>query len=206
MKSYNLLFAVLLVLLGGCYPQGPEYTEEMDIVFTTYDEQYDFTSKSTYAMPDQIVVDVDIENGDTSFVYMDAKYAIPILNEIDENMLAYGWSKVAINENPDLLMMPAGLSSTTYFYGWWYDWWWGGWYPWWGWYYPPYYPVVGSYTTGTLMMVLADPNAAEDNPVKQTPITWLSASNGIFNYSYDVTRVTDAIEKSFAQSPYLNID
>lgn len=206
MKKPLLGFAMLALLsigLWGCYPGGPEYYEDTDVVFTTYDKEFDFLDRSTYAMPDKIVVDVEIKNGDTTFIYMKDAFAGPILQAIDRNMQALGWAKVGINAEPDLVLTPAGMKSTTYFYSYWYDWWYGGWYPGWGWYYPPYY-TVSSYTTGSFIMVLADPNL--DNPVGRTTPFWLGASNGLLSGAYDLNRVTEAIDQAFAQSPYLNIN
>jgi hypothetical protein len=194
---------LLLFLLAGCYPQGPEYAEDTDIVYTTYDDKYDFDAGNTFAMPDQIVTDVKIEDGETTYVYMKPAFATPILQAIKKNMEAKGWQQVGLAANPNVILTPAGLSSTTYFYSYWYDWWYGGWYGgYWGWYYPPYY-TVSSYTTGTLIMVISDPNQAANSPIDRSPAVWVGAANGLASYSYNVTRVTNAIDKAFAQSPYL---
>lgn len=114
--------------MWGCYPSGPDYVEDLDVVYTTYNDKYDFASKSTYSMPDKIVVDVQIDKGDTTYVYMKDKFATPILEAIDKNMKDKGWTKVDISKNPDLLVSPAAISSTTYYYSYWYDWYYGGYY------------------------------------------------------------------------------
>ena len=100
---------------------------------------------------------------------------------------------------PDLLLAPAAWETTTIFY--WYDywyWWWGGYYPGW-----PYYPPVyySSYTTGTLLMNLIDPDelGSNGNPILQ----WSGAINGILTKSYNATRVNNLIDKVFTISPYL---
>ena len=191
--------AVLVVLFSGCYPQGPDFIEDLDIVVTRHEDGYDFTPKQTYAMPDRIVkITGDRIEGDAP-VYIPDAIATPILAAIDKNMLALGYTKVAVSANPDLLMTPASWETTTiqYYYDYWY-WWYGGYYPYWGWGYPAY---VSSYTTGTLFMGLVDPDvvAANGNPIRQ----WSGAANGILQYSFDVTRVTRAVDKAFAASPYL---
>jgi len=193
----------ILALLAACYPKGPEYVEEIDVVFTTYDDKYNFDAKATFAMPDQIVVDIDIEEGDTIYEYMKPAFATPILQAIQTNMQNRGYSRVAPSANPDLVLTPAGISSTTYFYSYWYDWWYGGYWGWgWGWYYPPYY-TVSSYTTGSLIMVIADPKQSSNTPINRSPALWLSVSNGLLTGAYDVSRVTAAINQAFVQSPYL---
>ena len=192
----------LMVLLGACYPNGPEYVEDADVVATSYDVKYDFKSQSTFAMPDQIVVDVEIEQGDTTYEYMAPKFATVILDAIQKDMESLGWERVDIDEDPDVLLTPAAMSSTTYFYTYWYDWWYGGWYGGWGWYYPPYY-TVGSYTAGTMLLVLADPSQASESPINRSQAIWVAAANGLLTGYYDISRVTDAVHQAFKQSPYL---
>jgi len=189
------------LLFSGCYPDGPDYTEDLDVVYTTFDDSYDFQSQSTYSRPDQIVVDVEIaNNGDTIYEFMKPIYADQILQRIDENMSNLGWTKVPIGDGPDVLLQPAGISSTTYFYSYWYCWWYGGWYGGWGWYYPPYY-TVSSYTTGSMVIVISDPNL--DSPINSSPTAWVAAANGLLTDSGNVGRALDGIDQAFAQSPYL---
>ena len=197
---------MLVLILSGCYPKGPDYVEDLDIVYTSYDEGFDFKARSTYARPDSIVVEVDIDrNGDTTLIYMKPRFSDPILAEIDKNMQAYGWTKVGVGDDPDILVLPAGTSSTTTYYSWWYDWWYGGWWGWYGWYYPPYYSV-GSITTGSLIIVITDPNSAENSPINKAEASWIAVFNGILTSGNNINRVTDGIEQSFEQSPYLQIN
>ncbi len=198
MKTKLATVLPIMVLLGACYPKGPDYVEDADVVATSYDVKYDFKAKSTFAMPDKIVVDVTIDRGDTTYEYMLPAFATPILAAIQSDMEKYGWQRVDIDEDPDVVLTPAGISSTTYFYSYWYDWWYYGW----GWYYPPYY-TVSSYTTGTLLMVLADPSQAANSPINRSQAVWTAAGNGLLTGYYDITRATDAIHQAFAQSPYL---
>lgn len=198
----KLVLSVLAgVLFFGCYPGGPDYTEDLDVVYTTYSQDYNFASKSTYAMPDKIVTDVKIDNGDTTYVYMKDVFAQPILQTIQKNMTNLGWTLVDISKNPDVLVTPAAWTTTSYFYSYWYDWWYGGWYCcWYGWYYPPYY-TISSYTTGTLAITIADPK--EETPTGRTETKWIFAGNGLVSGTYNVNRALEAIDNGFAQSPYL---
>jgi hypothetical protein len=191
--------AVLVVLIGGCYPQGPDFIEDLDIVVTRFEDGYNFSAKQTYARPDKIVkVTGDRREGEDP-EYIPDVVATPILAAMDKNMTALGYTKVDVSANPDLLLTPASWETTTisYYYDYWY-WWYGGYYPYYGWGYPAY---VSSYTTGTLFMALVDPDviSANGNPIRQ----WSGAANGILTYTYDATRITRAVDKAFAQSPYL---
>jgi hypothetical protein len=193
------LLTLGIALLWGCYPGGPDYAEEMDIVLTKHEADYDFAAKSTYAMPDRIVkITGNLTEGDDPEFIPDIT-AAKILAQIELNMDELGWVKVDVSENPDLLLTPAAWETTTiyYYYDYWY-WWYGGYYPYWG-YYPPMY--VTSYTTGTLLMTLIDPTIEGSNgiPVRQ----WSGALNGILTGSYNATRINSLIDKAFDVSPYL---
>ena len=52
----NVFFIISLTfLLVSCYPDGPDYYEDLDLVYTNYDDTFDFASKGTFAMPENIV-------------------------------------------------------------------------------------------------------------------------------------------------------
>lgn len=201
----NLIKLFMMTLTGlslaGCYPSGPDYAEELDVVYTDYDNQFDFKSKSTYSIPSKIVVDIE-ENIDGSIdtVYMKDVYAQPILKSIKSNMTKKGWTETTIDNNPDMLVTPAGISSTTVFYSYWYDWWYGGYYGGWGWYYPPYYSV-SSITTGSLVIVMASPKT--DSAINSVPRAWLTSISGVLSGDYNLSRVEKGINQAFNQSPYL---
>src|SRR6478609_1397258 len=90
----------LSMLLLGCYPEGPEYTEDLDIVLTNYEQSYNFAAKGTYARPDKIVKITGNLVGDDEPSYIPDKIAAPILAQIDKNMAALGWTKVDIAATP----------------------------------------------------------------------------------------------------------
>jgi hypothetical protein len=192
-KKY-LTFAVLGFLLVGCYPDGPESYEELDVVYTNYTETFDFDSKGTYAMPDSIVkVTGNLAEGEKP-EYVKEPYNTQILQKIEENMSELGWTRVNIPENADLVLFPAIWTNTTIVY----------WYDYWCWYYYYYcgwgYPMATSYTTGTFVMTLVSNDAEFIEPSS----VWTAAVNGLLSGSYDILRVTKAIDQAFEQSPYLD--
>lgn len=197
-KQVTITLLTLGFLLGGCYPQGPEYVEDLDVVITNHNADYDFNAKGNYAMPDKIVkITGNLSEGDAPVFIPDA-IATQILSQIESNMNDLGYTRVDIDADPNLLLTPASWETTTilYWYDYWY-WWWGGYYPGWG--YPPVY--VSSYTTGTLVMSLVDPTveSANGNPIPQ----WTGAINGLLTGVYDPIRVNKAIDQAYTQSPYL---
>ncbi len=45
------MILALALSVGSCYPGGIEYYEDTDIVFRSFESDYDFMQKNTYAMP-----------------------------------------------------------------------------------------------------------------------------------------------------------
>ena len=202
MKILKVLSLTAIVfLLTQCYPEGPEYIDELDLVYSNYDPATDFTAKQTYAIPDKIMkIDDDlISGGDPN--YVKDMYAKPMLDKIKQNMSNYGWTLVNKDANPDVLLAPVAYElTTTYYYGGGYwDWWYGGWY---GWYYP--YPVTTSYTTGSLVVTMLDPNNL--SPDEKMRAVWTFVVNGLLEgTSTEFTaRFTKGINQAYTQSPYLN--
>jgi len=199
MKRTFIYYAILVLMLISCYPEGPEYYEDLDLVYTNYDVNYNFTGGSTYSMPDRIVrITGDlIEGEDPEFI--DEPYNTQILNRIETNMNALGWTRVENPDEADLVLMPASWTNTTIYY--WYDYWcwYYYWYCGWGWYYPGY---ATSYTTGTLVMTLV---ASGEDYVEPSRV-WTGAINGLLSGAFNINRVNKGVDQAFKQSPYLDIN
>jgi hypothetical protein len=198
------LIAVLMIAsqfaLWGCYLEGPEYTDDLDLVVSNYDNTFDFVSKGTYSLPDKIVK----ITGDPTAPpeYIKDIYGIPILAEIKANMTALGWTLVDVNASPDVQLLPAAWTTTTIvtggyyggYYCWYYPYYCGG-----GWYYP--YTPVSSYSTGTMLMSMVNPN--QESTDGSLPLVWTAAMNGLMSGTYDIDRIKKGINQAFAQSPFL---
>jgi len=52
-----------------------------------------------------------------------------------------------------------------------------------------------------MIMSLSDPT--NDNPINQSPVSWIGAMNGLLSGNNDVARVLEGIDQAFAQSAYL---
>lgn len=209
MKIVNFVAAAFLgLLLTQCYPDGPDYVEEIDLTYTNYDNKYDFKAQSTYAMSDSIIViDEGIVDGSSSRAkFVKPVYSNPIIKSINDNMKDLGWTKVDVNANPDVIIHNAYTElTTTYmsYYGGYYDWWYGGYYGgYYGWYYP--YPVTYSYTTGNLITNMVDTKSIDFSPAGNGTVVWLSVVNGLADYSNFASRVNQGVNQAFVQSPYLN--
>ncbi|WP_373399245.1 DUF4136 domain-containing protein [Algoriphagus halophilus] len=210
----KLLKITLILTLGvfalSCSPGGADFIDELDLVYTNYDVSYDFQSKSTYSLPDKVVLITDDfiggEPGDEP-EYLDPKYGNLILSSIRSNMNDLGYTEVNSSVNPDLIILPS-VSQTDkiyYYYDWWYwSWFYPGWGPGWGWWYPGYYPpTISRYRTGTLLMQMTDPNAIDET--EKVPVFWTGIFNGLIEGSENSinNRVNASINQAFDQSPYL---
>ena len=195
MKKKFVFYLSIIIILGSCYPQGPEYYEDLDVVFTNFDDQFDFASKGTYSMPDKIVkIEGDLAEGEEP-EYVKEPQNTQMLQKMEANMSALGWTKIEDPADADLVLFPAVWTNTTIYY----------WYDYWCWYYPYYcgwgwgYPSVSSYTTGTLVMTLV----ADGEDYIEPSRVWTAAANGLLSGAYNTTRVNNAIDQAFEQSPYL---
>ena len=76
------------LLIAGCYPGGPDYTEELDVVLTYHNPDYNFGTKPTYAMPDKIVkIEGNLlEGGNPGICSANRITLTQMLDEIENNM------------------------------------------------------------------------------------------------------------------------
>jgi len=205
-NKITIIFIGLLTMLPGCYPDGPDYVEDLDLVVTQHDTSFDFQTLSTFAIPDTVVkITGNLASGEP-IEFVNQAYATIVVNSIRENLTNDGWTEVAKNANPDVIILPSTIQSTTtvYYYDYGY---WGWYYPYsyWGWYYP--YPIYGgSYTSGSVFIQMTYPagQTASDN----IPVIWTAILNGLLEGSTSSiqSRVVSGINTSFQASPYLNLN
>lgn len=200
MRKIALYLSVLGLILTSCYPDPVIYTEDLDMVYTDYDNGFSFTSMQTYAMPDSIVKVVSEISSPEDLEFIEEPYNTQILKAIADNMTAMGYQRVENPEEADLVLLPAAWSNTTVVY--WYDYWcWYYYYYCGSGYYPPYYNTT-TYTTGTLVMGLV---YSGDDHIEAEKV-WAGAVNGVLTGSNNVDRAVKGINQAFSQSPYLNIN
>jgi len=196
MKKKFIFYLSIIILLGSCHPGGIEYYEDTDVVYTNYDDSFDFQSKGVYAIPDKIVkLEGELLEGEEP-AFVKEPYNTQMLNQIKSNMTTLGWTTTEDPADADLVMFPAVWTNTTLYY----------YYDYWCWYYYYYcggwgwgYPSVSSYTTGTLLMTLV---ADGDEYIDPTRV-WTANINGLLSGAYNSSRVTKSIDQAFTQSPYL---
>lgn len=200
MKKKFIFYLSIIILLGSCYPGGIEYYEDTDVVYTDYDDEFDFQSKGVYSIPDKIVkITGELTEGEEP-EYVKEPYNTQMLNQMKSNMTALGWTEYEGQEpnEADLVLFPAVWTNTTVQY----------WNNYWCWYNPYYcgwgwgYPTVTSYTTGTLMMTLLADGEDYIDPTR----VWTANINGLLSGAYNTARVTKGIDQAFTQSSYLKVN
>jgi len=210
-----IVIAGIAIAMTACYPGGAEYTSDTDIILTNYNPDFDFKSVQTYFLSDTINYILD----DTTKP-VDRQYDKDIIDALDRNLGARGYSRIAdtTGPEPDVMILVSAIKIKNYQvyggYPYWGTGWGWGWYKstnyWgypgygWGWGYPYYPTYVTSYETGTVIWDLFDPDNIDDED-KIISVEWTGAINGVLGSSVSntKTRITDGIDQAFRQSPYI---
>jgi Domain of unknown function (DUF4136) len=198
-SKHTLLYIIVLtgfinLILASCYPGGDIAVSETDVVTTFRNEEADFSTKKTYSMPDSVTVITDED--ETADIDPDVEQQI--LSAIERNMELSGFDLAADPDQADVLVAPLATSN-SWVGGGCYPWYWDSWYYYPGWCYPYYY----TYKTGTLFIIMVDPEHAEDDSIENA--LWVSVINGMLSSSSETeVRVDQDIDQAFAQSPYLS--
>jgi len=188
---FFLLFTSFVFILNSCYPGDSLTAADTDVIATFFSKDADFSTKMTYATPDSIVR-ID-EDGNP--IIDPGPYDQQILNRINQNLQLMGYTEVQDPANADVHVVTF-VTTTLWVSGGCYNWWWGWWYP-----YPGYcYPVVYTYSTGTILITMTDP----ENQATLDAL-WIAGINGILedNSAGISTRINNNIDQAFKQSPYL---
>lgn len=201
-----------LLLVAGvtaCSPEGATFVEEQDVVYTNYNKGFEFTSKSTYALPDEVIsVTNNGDAGDSDQPeFLPPQFASPILATLRSNMNALGYREVDESADPDLILLPMMLQTTQVYY--YYDWWYWSWYypgygPGWGWYYPGYYPpMVTEVRSGSIFVQMTSPK--DINADQEIAVQWIAIVNGLLEGELGdaANRIDRTLDQAFSQSPYL---
>jgi hypothetical protein len=212
--TYGLLLfqlAAWAALATGCHPDDPTSVAELDVVATAHDDTVDFGTIGTYAMPDSVVEIVPPESVGTTLPFNHA-YDQLILDGVTEHLAALGYTRVTTIDPanlPDVLVTVRGIAvRNTDIYAF-YPWW-----PYWGWYWPCCYgpgwgvgyPIVSveQYDVGTIAIDMWDLRRS-DPETETIPAVWVAALRGLLEgAAADAPfRIDQAIDRAFAQSPYL---
>jgi len=188
---FFLLFTSFGFLFNSCYPGETLTAADSDVIATFFNPNADFSTKMTYAIPDSI----DRIDKDGNPVSDPGPFDAQIISRIKQNLNGLGFTEQQNPANADVLVV-AFINKTTWASGGCYPWGYGWWYP-----YPGYcYPVVYTYSTGTLLIVMADRQSQGS-----TDALWVAGINGLLEDTSSgiATRLVNNINQAFKQSPYL---
>ncbi len=204
MKLVKLsIIAFLSVWIVSC-SWGPGNLDEIhdQILTIAYKSpEANFANYKTFAVSDSMSVVIDESKKRVKDEQSEKIYKL-----IVQNLTKLGYTEVEIPDTPDLLVDLGYIQSTkvTVYPNYWsdWDWWWDyGKYPWYPW--QPYYPypmpsIVSSYTTGSLIIDMADVTKVKD---KTVPIVWHGIIRGILNEIYTEARLVKAVSEVFTILP-----
>ena len=165
-------------------------------------------------MPDSVVAIVPPESVATALPF-NHDYDDLILNGVAEHLAALGYTRLPTfdpDNPPDVVVTIRGIAvrNTDIYvsYPWWGYWGWYGWPccygPGWG----VGYPIVTAveYDVGTIVVDMWDRRRTDESQTEgRVPAIWVAALRGLLTDSpADAPfRIDQAIDRAFAQSPYL---
>lgn len=208
-----LSLAVLLVAAASCQKE-PDLDKLSGnfMVYTEYDRNADFSSYSTFYLPDTIkILGSKVTNWvGTEFSQPDGDpNAEKIITATAVNLENRGYIRI---DDPDLrttadIGIQLSYVEDTYYVTYyntpyyWYDWWWGyNWGPAWGYMYPPY-TMTYSYQVGSLLGEMIYIDKAESKLYPMWSFCVIGSMSG--STHTDVSRTVDGINQAFNQSPYV---
>lgn len=204
MKHLGLMLTVSLALfMSSCYPEGADTVEDYDVAITNYDKGADFSSFSTFAIPDTIVYFANDKNAK-----LDHQFDEQIIQVVTDNFIKRGYSKVENPETASFIVTVSAFSNVNYSY--YIDNWYNNWNWYWGWWpggvfnpYYPWYPVsVYAYQSGSVVIDMISTTARSDNKVN---VIWSGIADGLLQGTQQsiINRVNTQLNQCFIQSPYL---
>ena len=203
-----IFISTLLLLALAC--QKEPYSQDNDgeyLVYTSPAKDVTFSEFRTFDIADSVLVIGQTKNP----YYSQSDKALALIQAYRTNMEKLGYIYLPSNPDAQLGIQVTYAEDTERFVQyyddpyWWLDYpgYWpaGYWGNWTGWYYP--YPVVYTYTTNALIADMVDLTAGEENG--KLKIIWSCYIGGpaSASISYDVKRMSAAVDQAFAQSPYL---
>ncbi|MEG1587443.1 MAG: DUF4136 domain-containing protein [Bacteroidales bacterium] len=207
----KLFFALFAISLFVACEKDPDLDKVQDeyLVYTNYDKSADFQSYKTFYVPDSILV---INNADKA-TYLTGTDAQKVINAYVSNMTNRGYSRTLTKADADLGIQVSYVENTNYFLDyagddWWlgYPYYWtpGYWFPdYYGdWYYP--YPIVYSYSTGSLLTDMIDLKSVKNSTDSKPTVVWNSFISGLlYGNSLNTNKTVNAINQAFKQSGYI---
>lgn len=206
-KSLGTL--AIIIVLASCMPE-PESIDLIRymVVQTEYnqsfinDDENIFDTYSTFVIREDTMGFVSSQSVDEYLLESDVPgFVIPVVDSIRDGFVDFGYQPVSTEDDPDFAVNVIVLQNFNYYqsinYGYGYP---GSYYG----YYGYYYPVVSTYYSNNVTLLIQVVDAKNPNGDNEYSIIW-SAYIGDLNATTDLTGKTlEAVAQAFEQSPYIN--
>jgi hypothetical protein len=177
------------------YPPDTERITEDLAVFTQVDLTANFNNYSTFSINPTVTY---IDGNDTTTLNNENTTAL--LDRIALDMKNKGFTEVAVSAKPDLgFQVTVIKSTTTTVYYPYYPPYWG--YPYYGYGYPYYPTYISSYSTGSVIIDLAD--FKNPQPNNKFLIIWNAFIRGLITNTHTQNDVLTCVDQAFTQTPSL---
>jgi len=200
---------LIVVVFASCMPE-PESIDLVRYMVVQTDYNQDFINDSenvfdtylTFVIREDTIGFVSSLSEDEYLIESDVPgFVIPVVDSIRDGFITSGYLQVTTNDNPDFAVNVIVLQNFNYYqsinYGYGYP---GSYYS----YYGYYYPVVSTYYSNYVTLLIQVVDAKTPNGDNEYPVIW-SASIGDLNATTDLTGKTlEAIDQAFKQSPYIS--
>lgn len=190
MRTYRWFATLAVAMLAGCGDySAPDEVLFGEAVYTQQSPAYDFKPLNTYYLDPTMKV---VEDSQASNETLPSS----VVAAIDANMQRLGYTAAPLasaNVRLDTSLLKG--TGAVYYPGYWCDYWY---------YYSCYYDwyYAGSYKYGTLILQMGDLSTPANQPLQ---IRWVAGMYGVGETgAVNVQRGVDAINRAFAQSPYLD--
>lgn len=201
------LVVATVVFITGCYPDSSRSLENTELVYTNYDEGFDFSANRSYYLNPEVI---SIDTTET----IDPQIQAYIRSAIRREMAAKNYTETTAvddngfpTENPGIVIFATATTVTTTGVSYWpgYGGWWGGYWGWGGW--PGYgwgsVAIPYQYDSGLLTIDHID-WASRDTINESADAVWISTITGILSSSgISQSRIDRVVSQAYEQSPYM---
>ena len=206
-KSVYLYITILSVIGWSCQtePDSAKLIDQM-VVSTNFDPESDFTAYTTYAIPTDTIGFLSNSSEDTIITSPESTFPRHVLAAIRQNLDDRGYTRVNLNEDPDvginvMVVNDLNIFQDIVYPGYGYPGnFYSGYYGYGSYYYYPYVNTY-AYNTGVLIVEIVDlKNRTPDNKVK---VVWDAYMGDVYSTIDRLAQSEEAIDQAFIQSPYL---
>jgi hypothetical protein len=204
-KRFWIADVCFILLLWSCQPE-PDSIKLLDelVVSTSYDENINFQTYSTFSIATDTIGFVSNAVNDTILIHSESDFPRPVLQKVISNLNGVGYTRVDKSDNPDMRINVYVVNDynlfqqvvyPSYYYPSYYGYGYG---------YGSYYPYVNTYATntGSLVVEILDlKNVTPDNKVK---VIWGAYMGDVYSTIDLIKQAEKAIDQAFVQSPYLH--